>query len=169
MLGYSSRRTQFSNILSIWANKNDDQSAILNLIRTKLHRIHQGMVINACVEYRKEIFIGVRDIHPDGQNFQIFCQFEQTKMVISRPFWIWSWRNFTGFIGRIVIKACVKYRKKIFIGVGDIHPDGQISIGRPDAQTDGRSPNHYPPQKNLVGDNMPIYITICLYMPISRP
>ena len=30
--------------------------------------------------------IGVVDIHPDGQNFQIFCQFEQTKMAISRPF-----------------------------------------------------------------------------------
>ena len=38
----------------------------------------------ACVNYRKHIFIGVGDIHPDGQNFQIFCQFEQTKMVISQ-------------------------------------------------------------------------------------
>ena len=36
-------------------------------------------VVNACVEYREEMFIGVGDIHPDGQNFQIFCQFEQQK------------------------------------------------------------------------------------------
>ena len=44
------------------------------------------MVVNACVEYREEMLISVGDIHPDGQHFQIFCQFEQTKMVISQPF-----------------------------------------------------------------------------------
>ena len=43
------------------------------------------IVVNACVEYQEEIVIGVGDTHPDGQHFQIFCQFEQTKMVISRP------------------------------------------------------------------------------------
>ena len=40
--------------------------------------------------------------------------------------------------GRIVINACVKYRKKIFIGVGDNHPDGQRRpAGQPDGWTDG--------------------------------
>ena len=34
--------------------------------------------------------------------------------------------------GMIVVNACVNYRKKIFIGVGDMHPDGQISDGRTD-------------------------------------
>ena len=58
----------------------------MNMIRTKLHRIHRRIVVNACVNYRKKIFIGVGDIHPDGQHFQIFCQFEQTKMAISGPF-----------------------------------------------------------------------------------
>ena len=70
------------------ANKNGEESAILNLIRTTLHRIHGSIVVNAYVEYQEEMFIGVRDIHPDGQNFQIFCQFEQTKMAMSRPFCI---------------------------------------------------------------------------------
>ena len=42
-------------------------SAIFNLIRTKLHRIYGMIVINACVKYRKQIFIGVGDIHPDRQ------------------------------------------------------------------------------------------------------
>ena len=61
-----------------------------------------GIVVNACVNYQKQIFIGVGDINPvqypeemfigvgdinpDGQHFQIFCPFEQTKMAISRPF-----------------------------------------------------------------------------------
>ena len=44
------------------------------------------MVVNACVQYPEEMFIDVGDINPDGQHFQIFCQFEQTKMVISWPF-----------------------------------------------------------------------------------
>ena len=46
------------------------------------------VVVNACVKYRKQIFIGVGDIHPDGQNFQVFCQFEQTTMALSQPFLI---------------------------------------------------------------------------------
>ena len=54
----------------------------------QLHMIHGRMVVNACVEYREEMFIGVGDIHPDGQHFQIFGQFEQTKIAISRPFLI---------------------------------------------------------------------------------
>ena len=28
-----------------------------------------------CVNYQKQIFIGVGEIHPDRQHFQIFCQF----------------------------------------------------------------------------------------------
>ena len=34
--------------------------------------------------------------------------------------------------------ACVKYREKIFIGVGDIQTDRQILDGRTDQQTDER-------------------------------
>ena len=69
---YLCGRTNFLNILSIWANKNGDahlwkKSAIMNLIRTKLYRIHGRIKINACVKYQKKIFIGVGDIHPDWQ------------------------------------------------------------------------------------------------------
>ena len=39
----------------------------MNLILTKLQRIHWRIVINAYVKYREKIFIGVGDIHPDGQ------------------------------------------------------------------------------------------------------
>ena len=49
------QKAAFSNILSIWAKKNSDKSAILNMILTKLHRIHERIVI------------GVGDIYPDGQ------------------------------------------------------------------------------------------------------
>ena len=55
---YKSGRTTFSNILSIWANKNGDKSAILNWILTTLHWINGRIVINACVKYQKKIFIG---------------------------------------------------------------------------------------------------------------
>ena len=61
------RTDNILNILSIWANKNGDKWAILNLILTTLSRIHGRIVINACVKYRKKIFIGVGDIHLDGQ------------------------------------------------------------------------------------------------------
>ena len=44
------------------------------------------MVVNACVQYREEMFIGVGDINPDEQDFQIFCQFEQIKMAKSQTF-----------------------------------------------------------------------------------
>ena len=57
----------------------------MNLIWTKLHMIHGRIVVNACVEYREDMFIGVVDIYPDGQHFPKNCQFEQTKMVISWP------------------------------------------------------------------------------------
>ena len=73
-------------------------------------------------EYREEMFIGVGDIHQDGQNFKIFCRFEQTKMA-----------NFIRtklhrIQGRIVVNACVWYREEMFIDVGDIHPDRQNFI-----------------------------------------
>ena len=58
------------NIFKYFVNlskQNGDKSAILNWILTTLHRIHGRIVINACVKYRKKIFIGVGDIHPDGQ------------------------------------------------------------------------------------------------------
>ena len=47
---------------------------ILNLILMTLRRIHGRIVINVCVKYREEMLIGVGDIHPDGQHFQIFCR-----------------------------------------------------------------------------------------------
>ena len=52
----------------------------------------------------KKIFIGVGDIYPDGQNTQIFGQFEQTKMAISRPFGILYGRNVTGFIRGLYLR-----------------------------------------------------------------
>ena len=58
----------------------------MNLIQTKRHMIHRRIVVNACAENREEMLIGVGDIYPDGQHFQIFCRFEQTKMAISQPF-----------------------------------------------------------------------------------
>ena len=104
---YSTGRTTFSNILSIWANKNGNKSAIMNLIRTKLYRIYGTIVVNAFVICRESVkmFIGVGDIHPNGQHFQIFCQFEQTKMAIMGPFWIWSRRNSTRFIGGFMCRV----------------------------------------------------------------
>ena len=36
------------------------------------------IVVNACVNYQIQIFIGVGDIHPDGQHFQKNCQLKQT-------------------------------------------------------------------------------------------
>ena len=70
------------------SKQNGDLSAIMDLIRTELHRIQGKIVVNACVEIREEMFIGVGDIHPEGIHFQILCQFEQTKMALSRPFLI---------------------------------------------------------------------------------
>ena len=55
--------------------------------------------------------------------------------------------------GRIVINTCVKYLKKIFIGVGDIHPDGQP---RTDGRTDGAQIIILHKKKFLVGDNIQI-------------
>ena len=46
---------------------------------SNLHMIHGKIEVNACAKCRKKIFIGVGDMHPDGQKFQKWCQFEQTK------------------------------------------------------------------------------------------
>ena len=117
----------------IFCQFDGDKSAISNLILLKLHMINRRMVVNACVEYREKMFIGVGDIHPDGQHFQIFCQFEQTKMVINRLFLILIRMKLhrihgriviNAFHGRMVVNACVEYREEMFIGVGDIHLDG---------------------------------------------
>ena len=64
------------NIFKYFVNlskQNGDKSDILNLILMTLHRIHGRIVVNACAKYRKTIFIGVGDMHPDGQIFQILC------------------------------------------------------------------------------------------------
>ena len=98
----------------------------MNLIRTKLQRIHRRIVVNACVENREEMFINVGDIHPDGQHFQIFCQFKPTKQQLVGHFEFDpdvtsqdSWED----CGPCM--HCVKCWKQIFIDVGDMHPDGQ--------------------------------------------
>ena len=77
------------------------------------------------------------------KKYKIFGQFEQTKMTISRPFWIWLIRTLAEgmalsrpidldkienlgstsranwiFPKAIIGNVLVKYRKKIFIGVG---------------------------------------------------
>ena len=62
----------------------------------------------------------LRDIHPNGQNFQIFCQFEPKKSAIMN----FILTLFNRIHGTIVVNACVKYEKQIFIGVGDNYPDG---------------------------------------------
>ena len=72
----------FKNFVNL-SNKNGNKFAIFNLILTKLDRIHGRIVVNACVKYLKRILVCVGDIHPGRQNFQIFCQFEQTKMTKS--------------------------------------------------------------------------------------
>ena len=101
----------------------------MNLILTKLHRIHGRIVVNAWVKYRKPIFIGVRDIQPEGQNIlSISAKKNGEKLTILNLVLTKLHR----IHGRIVINVCLKYRKKIFIGIGDIHPDGQISDGRKD-------------------------------------
>ena len=105
---YSSGRTKFSNILAIWANKNGYKLAILNLILATLHTKHGRIVVNACAKYRKKIFIGVGDMHPAGQHFQILCQFEQTKWWLVGHF-EFDPDNFHRIHGRIVLNACVKY------------------------------------------------------------
>ena len=56
---------------------------------------------------------------------------------------------------RIVIHACVKYRKQIFIGVGDIHPDGQISNRRTEPKS--LSPTKF---VFLMGDNKLIVVNM---------
>ena len=65
-----------------------------------------------CKVSKKKI-IGVGDIHPDEQNFQIFHQFEQTKTAISRPFWNLIQTKLYRIHGRIVeevYKASVKIK-----------------------------------------------------------
>ena len=116
---YLCGQTNFSNICSIWANKNNDKLSIFNLIIMKLHKIHVRIVIMHLWSIAKNIFIGV-DVNPDWQNFRIFCQFEPTKMARSRSFWIWSWKKLYRIHGRIVVNVCVKYCKQIFICVWDI-------------------------------------------------
>ena len=83
------------------------------------------MVVNACVQYPEEMYIGVGVIYSDGQHFQIFCQFEPTKMVTSRPLVNWILTTLHRIHGWMVVNACEQYQEEMFIGVGDIYPDGQ--------------------------------------------
>ena len=96
------------------------------------------MVVNACVQYREEMFIGVGDINPDGQNFQIFFQFEQTKWRLVGHFELDpddtsqdSWED------------CNKCMCKI--SEQNIHWCWRYSSGRTttDGRTAGRSPIYY--------------------------
>ena len=43
----------------------------MNLIRTKLHRIHRRIVVNAFVDNREEMFIGVGYINLSGRIFLV--------------------------------------------------------------------------------------------------
>ena len=83
------------------------------------------MVVNTCIEYREEMFIGVGDIHPDGQLSHILS-ISANKNGDKSAIFNLILTALHRIHGRIVINACVKYRKKIFIGFGDIHLDGQI-------------------------------------------
>ena len=94
----------------------------INLILTKLDRIYGRIVGNACVKYRKQIFIGVGDIYPDGNLFQIFCQFEQTKIAFKLAILNLILSKLHRIHVRIVGNACVNYQN------GLIYPDGQSYI-----------------------------------------
>ena len=76
--------------------------------------------------YREEMLIGVGDIHPDGQHFQIFCQFEQTKYCNKSAIFNLILTTLHRIHGRIVVNACVKYRKPIFIGTDKVKNTGYI-------------------------------------------
>ena len=52
-----SGQTKFSIFCQFEQTKMVIESAILNFIWTKLHRIHGRIVVNACLEYREEMFI----------------------------------------------------------------------------------------------------------------
>ena len=71
-------------------------------------------------------YIGVGDIYPDGQNFQIFCQFEKKKNGNKSAILNFIWTKLHRIYKRIIFKACVAYLEEICIGVGDIYLDGQI-------------------------------------------
>ena len=58
-------------------------------------------------------------------------------------------------LGGIVFNACVKYRKEMFTGVGDILLDGQISSGRTD-RAQSLSPQNF----IFVGDNIAGFILL---------
>ena len=122
---YSSGRTQFSNILSIWANNNGNKSAIVNLILTLLHRIHGRIVVHACIKCWKQILIGFGDIHPEGQIFQIFGQFWANNNGNKSTILNLIQMKLHRIHGSIAVNDCAKYWKKILIGVGDMHPDRQ--------------------------------------------
>ena len=89
--------------------KNGNKLAIMNLIQKKFHRMYGSIVVNACVENQEDMFICVGGIHPDGQVFKIFCEFEQTIMnlILTK----------IHRIHRIEINACVKYGKKLVLGI----------------------------------------------------
>ena len=133
------------------SKQNGDKSAILNLILTTLHMIHRRIVGNACAKYRKKIFIGVGDMHLNRQHFQILCYLckqNGDKSAISNLIL----KTLHKIHGRKSLMLVQIIREKIFIGVGDMHPDGQISDGRTDRRTE---PKSLSPTKNkfLVGDN----------------
>ena len=115
-LRYSSGQAKFKNILSIWANKNSNKSAVLNLIMKKLPRVYARIVGIVCVKHRKQFLLV----------FEIFLRTTKFKNILS----IWANKNddksaILNLIlkklhrvnGRIVINACVKYRKPIFVSV----------------------------------------------------
>ena len=122
---YSSGRSKFSNILSIWDNKNGDKSAILNLILKKLHRIHGKIVVNACVKYWKPIFIGVGRYSSGRTKFLNILSIWANKNGEKSTILNLILKKLHRIHGRMVVNACVEFLEEMFIGVGDIYPDGK--------------------------------------------
>ena len=107
---YSSGRTQISNILSIWDNKNGNKSAILNLILTKLHRIHGKIVVNACVKYWKPKFIGVWRYSSGRTKFSNILSLWANKNCEKSTILNLILTKLHRIHGRIVVNLCVENR-----------------------------------------------------------
>ena len=116
------------------SKQNGIKSTILNLIQLKLHSIHGRIVVNARVKYRKKYSLVFEICIPTDKIFKYFVNSSKQNGDKS-AIWNLILTTLHRIYGRIVVNAYVKYRKKIFIGVGDIHPDKS----RTDGWTDGRS------------------------------
>ena len=121
---------QTDNIFKYFVNlskQNGNRSAILNLIRTKLHRIHEGMVINTCVYYWKKTYSLVISIRTD-KIFKYFVNLSKQK-----------WRPYKCLckVSEKNIHWCWRYSsRQTNLGRTAGQPDGRTA-GRTDGRTDG--------------------------------